>query len=75
VFLVAVNFNFSNTILFNSHVGIGYYVFFRKHQIRLKMWDRIEFSVFASVLFNFGSLMFGVLFKALLPKRYAHLIV
>jgi len=33
------------------------------------MWDRIEFSVFASVLFNFGSLMFSVLFKALLPKR------
>ncbi|KAI6181262.1 hypothetical protein M3Y98_00810200 [Aphelenchoides besseyi] len=60
----------SNTVLFNSHVGIGFYVFFRKHMIRLPMWDRVEYSVVLSVLFNFGSLMFAVLTKALLPKRF-----
>ncbi|CAD5227731.1 unnamed protein product [Bursaphelenchus xylophilus] len=59
----------SNTVLFNTHVGIGFYVFFRKHMIRLNMWDRIEFSVFSSVIFNFGSLMFSVLLKSLLPKK------
>ncbi|CAD5221331.1 unnamed protein product [Bursaphelenchus okinawaensis] len=59
----------SNTVLFNTHVGIGFYVFFRRHMIRLNMWDRIEFSVFSSVIFNFGSLMFSVLLKSLLPKK------
>uniref|UniRef100_A0AC34QJM8 Uncharacterized protein n=1 Tax=Panagrolaimus sp. JU765 TaxID=591449 RepID=A0AC34QJM8_9BILA len=58
----------SNTVLFNSHVGIGLYVFFRPHLYRLNNWDRVEFSVFASVIFNFGSLLFAVLLKALLPK-------
>uniref|UniRef100_A0A914YZL8 Uncharacterized protein n=1 Tax=Panagrolaimus superbus TaxID=310955 RepID=A0A914YZL8_9BILA len=59
----------SNTVLFNSHVGIGLYVFFRPHLHRLNSWDRVEFSVFASVIFNFGSLLFAVLLKALLPKK------
>ncbi|KAI6234649.1 hypothetical protein M3Y99_00784000 [Aphelenchoides fujianensis] len=58
----------SNTVLFNSHVGIGFYCFFRKHMIRLSMWDRASCSPF---LFNFGSLMFAVLTKNLLPKRLA----
>ena len=60
----------SNTVLFNSHVGIGLYVFFRPHLHRLNSWDRVEFSVYASVIFNFGSLLFAVLLKALLPKKF-----
>uniref|UniRef100_A0A7E4VTC1 DUF1736 domain-containing protein n=1 Tax=Panagrellus redivivus TaxID=6233 RepID=A0A7E4VTC1_PANRE len=61
----------SNTVLFNSHVGIGLYVYFRPHLFGLNAWDRVEFSVFASVIFNFGSLLFAVLLKAVLPKTLA----
>ncbi|CAI4228482.1 unnamed protein product [Auanema sp. JU1783] len=59
----------SNSILFNANLGIGFYVYFRNHLHRLNSWDRVEFSVFASTLFNFGSLLGAVLVKALLPHK------
>ncbi|KAH7706626.1 Protein C09G9.1 c, partial [Aphelenchoides avenae] len=36
---------------------------------RLNLWDRVQFSVFSSGMFNFGSLVLVVLVKALVPKR------
>uniref|UniRef100_A0AC35GPX4 Uncharacterized protein n=1 Tax=Panagrolaimus sp. PS1159 TaxID=55785 RepID=A0AC35GPX4_9BILA len=62
-----------NTLLFNSHVGAGLYVFFRPHLHKLNNWDRvefIEFSVLASVIFNFGSLLFVLLIKQHLPEKF-----
>ncbi|KAH7717428.1 Protein C09G9.1 b [Aphelenchoides avenae] len=59
----------SNTILFNSHLGVALYVFFRPHMHRLNLWDRVQFSVFSSGMFNFGSLALAVLVKAFVPKR------
>lgn len=59
----------SSTILFNANLGIGFYVFFKDHMHKLNSWDRVEFSVFASTMFNFGSLLAAVLLKALLPAK------
>uniref|UniRef100_A0A914C6X3 Uncharacterized protein n=1 Tax=Acrobeloides nanus TaxID=290746 RepID=A0A914C6X3_9BILA len=59
----------SNAILFQSHLGIGFYVYYRQHLLRLKPWDRVEYSVFTSVMFNFGTLLFAVLLKGLLPRK------
>ncbi|EYB86639.1 hypothetical protein Y032_0275g1041 [Ancylostoma ceylanicum] len=59
----------SNTILFTANLGLGFYVYFRHHLHRLKPWDRVEFSVFSTTLFNFGSLLAAVLIKALLPNK------
>ncbi|CAI2350905.1 unnamed protein product [Caenorhabditis sp. 36 PRJEB53466] len=59
----------SNTILFNANVGLGFYVYFRRHLHRTNPWERVEFSVFASTLFNFGSLLAAVLIKALMPAK------
>ncbi|CAJ0933079.1 unnamed protein product, partial [Mesorhabditis belari] len=61
----------SNTILFNANIGIGFYIFFRQHMSKLSSWQRVEFSVFASTMFNFGSLLTAVLVKALLPTKTA----
>ncbi|UMM30759.1 hypothetical protein L5515_012506 [Caenorhabditis briggsae] len=59
----------SNTILFNANVGLGFYVYFRRHLHRVNPWERVEFSVLSSTLFNFGSLLAAVLIKALFPTK------
>ncbi|ETN69087.1 hypothetical protein NECAME_15534 [Necator americanus] len=59
----------SNTVLFTANLGLGFYVYFRHHMHRLNPWDRVEFSVFSTTLFNFGSLLAAVLIKALLPNK------
>uniref|UniRef100_A0A915EJX0 Uncharacterized protein n=1 Tax=Ditylenchus dipsaci TaxID=166011 RepID=A0A915EJX0_9BILA len=59
----------SNVVLFNSHLGIGFFVFFRPHLYHLNAWNRVEYSVFASVVFNFGSILLTILLKSFLPKR------
>uniref|UniRef100_A0A1I7X9X5 Integral membrane protein n=1 Tax=Heterorhabditis bacteriophora TaxID=37862 RepID=A0A1I7X9X5_HETBA len=33
----------SNTILFTANIGLGFYVYFRRHLHRLNSWDRVEF--------------------------------
>ncbi|KAK5964499.1 hypothetical protein GCK32_019019 [Trichostrongylus colubriformis] len=59
----------SNTILFTANIGLGFYVYYRHHLHRLRPWDRVEFSVFSTTIFNFGSLLAAVLIKALIPNK------
>uniref|UniRef100_A0A914ZW04 Uncharacterized protein n=2 Tax=Parascaris univalens TaxID=6257 RepID=A0A914ZW04_PARUN len=59
----------SNAILFTSHLGIGFYIYHRPHLCELPSSTRIEYSAFASLIFNFGSLLFAVLVRALFPHR------
>ncbi|MFH4978026.1 hypothetical protein AB6A40_004735 [Gnathostoma spinigerum] len=59
----------SNSLLFLSNLGAGLYVYSRPHLYRVAAYDRVEFSVFSSVMFNFGSILLAVLLKALLPER------
>ncbi|XP_054156224.1 uncharacterized protein LOC128954647 [Oppia nitens] len=47
-----------NCLLFNSHIGIGLYLYMSGHMRQLQPYYRIMFSAFGSVMFNFGSIMF-----------------
>uniref|UniRef100_A0A914I3A0 RNA helicase n=1 Tax=Globodera rostochiensis TaxID=31243 RepID=A0A914I3A0_GLORO len=58
----------SNAILFNAHLGLGFFLFFRPHMYHLWRWRRVEFSVFGSVMFNFGSLLCAIFVKGFLRK-------
>ncbi|VDM38413.1 unnamed protein product [Toxocara canis] len=59
----------SNTLLLTSHLGIGFYVYHRPHLNHLPPWTRVEYSVFASLIFNFGSLLLTVLVRTLFPQQ------
>ncbi|CAI5442347.1 unnamed protein product [Caenorhabditis angaria] len=59
----------SNTILFTANVGLGFYVYFRRHLHRVNLWERLEFSVLTSTLFNFVSSRAAVSFKAIFPAK------
>ncbi|CAI5449147.1 unnamed protein product [Caenorhabditis angaria] len=63
------DFSVSNTILFNANVGLGFYVYFRRNLHRDNPWERIEFSVLTSTIFNFISLPAAVLIKAIFPAK------
>ena len=60
----------SNALWFNGHLGIGLYLFSRKHMRRAKMPWRIAYSVFGAVIYNFGTLLFWATTKAaILPNN------
>ncbi|CAI5449145.1 unnamed protein product [Caenorhabditis angaria] len=59
----------SNTILFNANVGLGFYVYFRRNLNHVNPWERVEFSVLTSTIFNFISLPAAVLFKSIFPAK------
>ncbi|CAK5013385.1 unnamed protein product [Meloidogyne enterolobii] len=61
----------SNAILFNSHLGLGFYMFFRPHMHRLWRWRRVEYCVFSSVIFNFGSILLSIFLRDFLPKKWS----
>uniref|UniRef100_A0A914USN5 Transmembrane protein n=1 Tax=Plectus sambesii TaxID=2011161 RepID=A0A914USN5_9BILA len=58
-----------NVILFNAHLGIGFYVYYRAHMLRVAPRTRVMFSVFSSVMFNFGSVLLFATTKAVLPRN------
>lgn len=53
---------------FNAHVGIGWYIYHRKHIQTLQTPWRVAYSVFGSGIFNFGTVLFWGTIKALVPK-------
>ena len=60
----------SNALWFNGHLGVGLYLFSRKHLRRAKMPWRITYSVFGAVIYNFGTLLFWATTKAaILPNN------
>lgn len=58
----------ANCLLFNSHIGVGVYLFFRPHIRSLPSFHRVMFSVYGSVLFNFGSILLWVTTKTVLQN-------
>uniref|UniRef100_A0A915AD73 Uncharacterized protein n=1 Tax=Parascaris univalens TaxID=6257 RepID=A0A915AD73_PARUN len=58
-----------NSILSTANLGVGFYVYFRPHLYRLDSWNRVQYSVFAAIMFNFGSLLAAVFIKALFPSK------
>lgn len=59
----------ANSFWFNSHVGLGLYLFGSSHLRDAPINRRILYSVFGSFLFNFGSVLFWATCKSLLSDR------
>ncbi|CAL1534200.1 unnamed protein product [Lymnaea stagnalis] len=60
-----------NVLWAQAHLGIGLYVYSRRHIRKLPASRAILYSLFGSVLFNFGSCMVWGLGKTLLPHSPA----
>ena len=58
-----------NCLLFNSHLGFGLYLYMSRQMRSMSVFNRIMFSAFGSVIFNFGSILFCATTRALLPDN------
>lgn len=61
----------ANALFFNSHLGIGFYLYSRKHLMKLDLTRRVAFSVFTSTTFNFGTVLFAIILKGLFFQRWS----
>jgi len=57
----------ANSLWFTAHVGTGLYIYGRKHIGYQNTPNRIMYSVFGSVIFNFGGVLVLATAKSLLP--------
>jgi hypothetical protein len=57
----------ANCLLFNSHIGIGLYLYTRPHIRLLPVYHRVMYSVYGAVLLNFGSILLWATTKSLVP--------
>ncbi|XP_059168701.1 uncharacterized protein LOC131950523 [Physella acuta] len=57
----------SNVLWIQAHLGIGLYIFSRRHIRKLSTNRALFYSIFGSALFNFGSCMIWGLGRTLLP--------
>lgn len=48
----------ANALWFNAHIGIGVYLYTRRHMKPDSELKKLGFCVFGSVMFNFGTLLF-----------------
>ncbi|VDO97429.1 unnamed protein product [Soboliphyme baturini] len=61
----------SNALFLNANLGIAVYMYYAKHMKRVTTSARVIYSVFTTILFNFGSVLFWATAKAVLPKNGA----
>ncbi|CAH1793915.1 unnamed protein product, partial [Owenia fusiformis] len=62
----------ANSLWLNSHLGVGLYLYSRKHIKRAPLPKRILFSVFGSAMFNFAVvLMWASAKQVVLPDKPA----
>ncbi|KAK6170732.1 hypothetical protein SNE40_019048 [Patella caerulea] len=61
----------ANSLWFNAHVGIGLYLYGSRHLQSATQIQRVQYSVFGSFLFNFGSVLFWATCKSILPRGAA----
>uniref|UniRef100_A0A0K0EH38 GtrA domain-containing protein n=1 Tax=Strongyloides stercoralis TaxID=6248 RepID=A0A0K0EH38_STRER len=59
----------SKSLMATSLIGSGFFIFFRPHLYQTSKWNRVEYSVFSSVIYNFGTILFAVFLKPLIPKK------
>ncbi|VDN01792.1 unnamed protein product [Thelazia callipaeda] len=55
------------SVLCTATLGPGFAIYFRPHMSRLNRWKRVEYSVFAAVIFTYGSLFAVIFVKDMLP--------
>lgn len=53
----------------NAHLGVGLYLFNKRHMKHAQMPYRVAYSVFGSVIFNFGSVLLWATCKSILPDN------
>lgn len=58
----------ANSLWFNAHLGAGLYLYDSSHLRKASKLQRILYSVFGAVMFNFGSVLFWAATKQQLPK-------
>lgn len=60
----------ANAMLLNANLGVGLYLFSRPHMacFTTSMTSRVVYSVFGTVVFNFGSILLWATTKAVLPQ-------
>lgn len=59
----------TNSLWLNAHVGVGLYMYTRKHMTTVPVYKKILFSSFGTVAFNFGSVLIWASVKSLLPEN------
>ncbi len=59
-----------HAVFFNAHIGIGLYVYYRQHMKKVSQRTRVMYSVYTSVLFNFGCTLFWSTTKIILPRNF-----
>ncbi|KAL8565746.1 hypothetical protein ACOMHN_058381 [Nucella lapillus] len=59
----------ANTFWLSAHLGVGLYLYGSGHLRQAPVNRRVLYSVFASFLFNFGSVLFWATCKSFLPAR------
>lgn len=59
----------ANGLWFNSHLGVGLFIFSRKHIEIASVPYRVLYSALGSVIFNFGSVLLWATGKAVLPSH------
>lgn len=59
----------ANCLWFNANIGTGLYIYTRRHMTRTSSPQRIIFSVFGAVIFNFGTVLVWATTKTVLPHH------
>ena len=58
----------ANSLWFNAHLGTGLFLYSSRHLQKASKLERIAYSVFGAVMFNFGSVLFWAATKQQLPN-------
>jgi len=59
----------ANSLWFSAHIGTGLYLYSRRHIGAAGTPARLVYSIFGSVMFNFGTVLFWATTKTLLPRN------
>ena len=58
----------TNTLWFNAHLGVGLYLYSRRHLQRQAMFPRVIYSVYGAVIYNFGMTLYWATTRLVLPN-------
>jgi len=59
----------ANCLLFNAHLGCGLYLYNSRHLSATSRYFRIMYSVYGTLIFNFGSILLWAVTKSILPEE------
>ena len=59
----------ADILWFNAHIGIGLYIYRQRFMQKTNIFKHITFTVFCTVIFNFGSALIWGTIRSLLPAK------